>query len=203
MNRARLTMNSARDASPAWSPNGKKIAFFSARSGANQMYLMNSDGSNQSPVSNTAFASGGEPEWQPCPDGTCASYVETLPPASTITTPVYGDSYSPSNLTDFVGTATDEGLGVSQVQIALRQKRVDGSCRWWGGSSFVVGKCGAQLWRKAKGRDAWSYHLSSLLRKSVGTKIAGYTLFSRAKDYAGNVESSFVTGVNRLPFEIE
>jgi hypothetical protein len=109
------------------------------------MYLMNPDGSNQSPVPNVVFGSGGDPEWQPCPAGVCPSTVESTPPASTITVPVYGNSYSPTNLTDFTGTASDEGLGVSRVQIALGQKRTDGSCRWWDGSSFVVGKCRPEL----------------------------------------------------------
>ena len=44
----RLTSNSADDDSPAWSPDGTKIAFFSRRDGFDkELYVMNADGTNQ------------------------------------------------------------------------------------------------------------------------------------------------------------
>ena len=39
----RLTRNPARDGSPAWSPDGRKIAFVSR----GEVYVMNGDGSGQ------------------------------------------------------------------------------------------------------------------------------------------------------------
>ena len=43
---------------PAWSPDGKQIAFLTDRSGQWEMWVMNADGSNQHPLA-TAGALGG------------------------------------------------------------------------------------------------------------------------------------------------
>jgi Tol biopolymer transport system component len=40
----RLTHNPARDFAPAWSPDGRKIAFASTRDGNPEIYVMNADG---------------------------------------------------------------------------------------------------------------------------------------------------------------
>ncbi len=42
----RLTTARGIDTQPAWSPNGRQIAFTSSRSGSPQIYLMDADGSN-------------------------------------------------------------------------------------------------------------------------------------------------------------
>lgn len=42
-----LSRNRAIDVGPAWSPDGKRLAFVSDRTGAPQVYVMNADGSNQ------------------------------------------------------------------------------------------------------------------------------------------------------------
>jgi TolB protein len=43
----RLTRNPAEDAEPAWSPNGRSIAFDSSRDGNSEVYVMNADGTGQ------------------------------------------------------------------------------------------------------------------------------------------------------------
>jgi len=49
-----LTNNSAWDTKPAWSPDGNSIAFTSDREGNSDIYLMDSDGSNQRRVVESA-----------------------------------------------------------------------------------------------------------------------------------------------------
>jgi TolB protein len=42
-----LTRNPARDGAPAWSPDGRTIAFHSSRDRNNEIYVMHADGSGQ------------------------------------------------------------------------------------------------------------------------------------------------------------
>ena len=62
-----LTNNIAEDNLPAWSPDGKKIAFTSNRDGAGDIYVMNADGSGVRRLTNTAAAESSS-VWSP--DGT-------------------------------------------------------------------------------------------------------------------------------------
>ena len=61
----RLTTNSVHDSWPAWSPDGKQIAFMSSRDGNPEMpgiYVMNADGTGQTRLT----TSGGYfPVWSP------------------------------------------------------------------------------------------------------------------------------------------
>jgi TolB protein len=66
--RVRLTHDSAsRD--PAWSPNGKTIAFDSGRSGQEEVYLMNANGGAQrllTPADSSSLSEeSGQPAWSP------------------------------------------------------------------------------------------------------------------------------------------
>jgi Tol biopolymer transport system component len=59
----------AQDLNPAWSPDGKKIAFNSSRDGNREIYSMNSDGSNQINLTNDHPpqdpAQDSDPTWSP------------------------------------------------------------------------------------------------------------------------------------------
>lgn len=64
--RRRLTHNREREASPAWSPDGKRIAFHGERG----IYVMNADGRGTKRITNDRSDYG--PAWSP--DGTCVAF---------------------------------------------------------------------------------------------------------------------------------
>jgi dipeptidyl aminopeptidase/acylaminoacyl peptidase len=58
----RLTNAPGEDRRPAWSPDGRKIAFVSARDGNDEIYVMNADGSGQTRLTVNDIADG-SPAW--------------------------------------------------------------------------------------------------------------------------------------------
>ena len=65
----RLTFNQDDEAFPSWSPDGTKIAFTSTRGGRLEIYVMNSDGSDQVPLAHLlplgGFHKHEAPAWSP------------------------------------------------------------------------------------------------------------------------------------------
>jgi len=57
-------LSPARDGSPAWSPDGTRIAFYSERDGNAEIYVMNADGSGRTRLTTTS-ADEGYPSWSP------------------------------------------------------------------------------------------------------------------------------------------
>ena len=51
-NQQKLTNHRAWDGSPSWSPDGKRIAFWSLRDGNSEIYVMGADGGNQQNLTN-------------------------------------------------------------------------------------------------------------------------------------------------------
>jgi len=69
----KLTDDPERDIDPAWSPDGKKIAFASYREGHYaEIYIMNADGSNQTRITKTSGVAS--PDWSP--DGKKIVFIE-------------------------------------------------------------------------------------------------------------------------------
>ena len=58
----RLTNYPGNDSSPAWSPDGSKLAFASERDGNLEVYVMNADGSIPTRLTNNPGFDG-EPDW--------------------------------------------------------------------------------------------------------------------------------------------
>ena len=63
----RLTRNDAEDVLPAWSPDGRTLAFSSNRSGAFEIWVMNANGTGVRPVTRGARREDGSfyPAWSP------------------------------------------------------------------------------------------------------------------------------------------
>jgi Tol biopolymer transport system component len=70
-NLRRLTNDSVLKSSPTWSPDGTRIAFSSSRSGANQIFTMNADGSGITQI--TFDYTNSSPIW--LPDGTQIAFL--------------------------------------------------------------------------------------------------------------------------------
>jgi Tol biopolymer transport system component len=60
-----LTSDPEDDLAPAWSPDGQKIAFYSFRDGAAEVWVMNGDGSGETALTTQATAPDSEPAWSP------------------------------------------------------------------------------------------------------------------------------------------
>jgi hypothetical protein len=71
-NQTRLTDNPEPDWQPAWSPDGTRIAFASARDGIYQIYIMNAGGSNQTRVIYGLRTEQAHPSWSPYNGGEIA-----------------------------------------------------------------------------------------------------------------------------------
>jgi TolB protein len=63
----RLTISSALDVNPAWSPDGQRIVFQSSRDGNSEIYVMNNDGSAQTRLTSTSGVENRVPDWQTRP----------------------------------------------------------------------------------------------------------------------------------------
>ncbi len=83
----RLTYSHSNNLSPAWSPDGSQIVFVSDRDGHPQIFVMDSDGSNEHRISFTGFYNV-SPSWSP--RGDAIAYVcmnERHRPKICLTTP--------------------------------------------------------------------------------------------------------------------
>ncbi|HEX9415968.1 MAG TPA: hypothetical protein VF895_04610 [Gaiellaceae bacterium] len=69
-----LTSTRAADTQPSWSPDGTRILFFSNRGSAGNLWVMNPDGTCQTPVADVGSAAS--VGWQPLPDAPPAPPVE-------------------------------------------------------------------------------------------------------------------------------
>jgi Tol biopolymer transport system component len=71
----RLTIRTADDGQPAWSPDGQRLAFKTAQGGSNQLAVINANGKDETLLTRTFHFSEGQPSWSP--DGTQLLYRRT------------------------------------------------------------------------------------------------------------------------------
>ena len=71
----RFTFRRADDGQPAWSPDGRRLAFKTAQFGSNQLAVINADGTGETLLTRTFRFSEGQPAWSP--DGTKLLYRRT------------------------------------------------------------------------------------------------------------------------------
>jgi len=104
------------DDTPAWSPNGTKIAFTSDI-GNQEIYVMNADGSGQTNLTQNA-ASDRQPTWSP--DGTKIAFLSNRSGDFEIWS-MNANGSSPTNLTMTPGIQEDPAWAPDNTKIAYRQ----------------------------------------------------------------------------------
>jgi TolB protein len=121
----RLTKSTGIDTSPAWSPDGSRLAFVSDRSGGAQIYMMNSDGSG---VQRVTFqgSSNTDPAWSP--DGTKLTYVTRDGNFDVMTCRVDGGGVT--RITQSAGDNEDPSWSPDGNYIAFSSTRKGGAHIW-------------------------------------------------------------------------
>jgi Tol biopolymer transport system component len=69
----RLTSDPENGMHPSWSPDGKRIAFMSWRTGRTELFTMNADGSDQKKLLTLDKGGAIDPRWSP--DGSRIAFV--------------------------------------------------------------------------------------------------------------------------------
>jgi len=118
---SRLTNSPGQDFSPAWSPDGKRIAFVSLRSDAfGEIYVMNADGTGVQRVTNSAGIDGA-PTWSK--DGKQIAFMSTRQDPQGDIYVMNDDGSGVTRLTDFAGTDDEPAWSPDGKQIAFVSTR--------------------------------------------------------------------------------
>jgi Tol biopolymer transport system component len=101
---SKLLASTRDETSPAYSPDGKRIAFTSNRTGVNQVWVADADGSNPVVLTNFPEGTGGSPKWSP--DGQTLVY-DGRPEGLADIYSIPAEGGTPKRLTDHSARADD------------------------------------------------------------------------------------------------
>ena len=93
-----LTSSPGQNQYPAWSSDGRRIAFTSSRTGNYELWVMDADGSRQRPLTHPPMEGGSVPSWSPDDRHIVFSAMSGSPPRPEIWT-VDADGRKPRQLT--------------------------------------------------------------------------------------------------------
>jgi Tol biopolymer transport system component len=123
-----LTTGAGNNQFPTYSPNGKKIAFTSDRTGVEQVWVMNADGSNQTQVSFSGVTEDQVPDWSP--DGTRIAFAQGVSPNGHIWV-INADGTNPVQLTSGPGSDFGTAWSPDGRQIAFVRDFANGDRSVW------------------------------------------------------------------------
>ena len=140
--------------------------------------------------------------------------VDVTPPYTAFHQPLHKEKYDARDMRTLIAFMQDDenGTGMKRVDLAIRMKRDDGTCRWWNGTSFRQRSCTRKRWSQT-GRgtetrveyfsDTAIFELGKSLKSSNrASDIKYYTAYCRGHDVAGNIQREMITGQNRNNFDI-
>ena len=147
----RLTDDPAEDMEPAWSPDGKRIAFTSTRNTSRGIYVMNADGSSVTRLTTSTW-NGYRPAWSP--DGSRIAFVSDRD-GNTDLYVMNADGTNERRLTNHPADDTDPAWSPDGGRIAFSSTR-DGNSE-----IYVMNADGSGITRLTTDRDpdghpAWS-----------------------------------------------
>ena len=172
------------DSAPAWSPDGRQIAFESDADGDREIYVMNADGSNVRQIThNTLWDEG--PAWSP--DGTKFAFSSGADDLHLDVWTMNVDGSNPRQLTTYPGRDESPGLGRQSAPGGGRRERRPVALAPFGGPSASFG-----AFVPGVARDY------SATASGVVTSTAGNATLSVA-DTSGIAPGHLVNGTFSLP----
>jgi Tol biopolymer transport system component len=120
-----LTRALGADSMPAWSPDGKQIAFVSERDGSPRVYVMRADGSSQHALVQNSLTESGSPAWSP--DGKRVAFEGREQAQGAFAVYVVGrDGKQPQRVSGGGTDARQPAWRPDGQRLALAVKRADG-----------------------------------------------------------------------------